>query len=57
MSLTETARRWAQNNPQLATSLLSVMVFAGFAAATGDLANFDGSGFDTTGGTTVTHGP
>lgn len=57
MSLTETARRWAQNNPQLATSLMSMMVLAGFAAATGDLANFDGSGFDPTGGTVVTHGP
>jgi hypothetical protein len=57
MSLTETARRWAQNNPQLATTLMSMMVLAGFAAATGDLANLDGSGIDPMGGTDVTHGP
>jgi hypothetical protein len=53
----ETVRRWAQNNPQLATSLMSLMVLGAFAAATGDLSNLDGSGFDTSGGTTVTHGP
>jgi len=57
MSLMETVRRWAQNNPQLATSLMSLMVLGAFAAATGDLSNLDGSGFDTSGGTTVTHGP
>lgn len=57
MSLTETVRRWAQNNPQLATSLMSMMVLAGFAAATGDFANLEGPSVDPTGGTTVTHGP
>jgi hypothetical protein len=41
---------------------MSLMILAGFAAATGDLANFDGSGlggsgFEPTGGTVVTHGP
>lgn len=56
MSPFETVRRWAQNNPQLATSLTSLMVFAGFAAATGDLTNID-VGVDPMGGTTSTNGP
>lgn len=57
MSAKQIARRWAQNNPQLATSLMSMAVLAGFAAATGDVANFDGSGFEPTGGTITTQGP
>lgn len=56
MSQMDAVRRWAQNNPQLATSLMSLMVIGGFAAATGDLANFDG-GVDPMGGTTSTPGP
>lgn len=61
------ARRWAQNNPQLATSLLTFTFFAGVAAVSGDLASlenlesfenvdgFDGAGTtgDDTGGATT----
>ncbi|NHN41084.1 hypothetical protein G9C85_05465 [Halorubellus sp. JP-L1] len=57
MSLIATVRRWSQNNPQLATSLASMMVLGAFAAAGGDLANLSGSSWDPTGGTTVTSGP
>jgi hypothetical protein len=53
----EIAKRWAQNNPQFATSLMSMMMLGGFAAATGDLANLDGSIIEPMGGTTVTQGP
>jgi hypothetical protein len=56
MTLTDTIRRWAQQHPQLAVSLASFMVIAGFAAATGDLANFDG-GVEPMGGTTTQQGP
>lgn len=56
MSARQIVRRWAQNNPQLATSVMSMAVLAGFAAATGDVANFDG-GFEPTGGTVTTQGP
>jgi hypothetical protein len=56
MSQMDAVRRWAQNNPQLATSLMSMMVVGGFAAATGDLASFDG-GVNPMGGTTSNPGP
>ncbi|WP_227134512.1 hypothetical protein [Halorubellus salinus] len=56
MSLIETARRWAQNNPQFATTLATMAVFAAFGAMGGGLADF-GGGFDPTGGTTTTPGP
>lgn len=56
MSARQIVRRWAQNNPQFATSLMSLAVLGGFAAATGDLANFDG-GIDPTGGTVSNSGP
>jgi hypothetical protein len=55
MSPTQKARRWTQNNPQLATSLLTFIFFAGVAAASGDLANLDG--VDTYGGTESQGGP
>jgi len=57
MSARQIARRWAQNNPQLATSVMSMAVLAGFAAATGDVANFDGGGIEPTGSTVTTSGP
>ena len=56
MSLTETARRWAQNNPQFATTLATMVVVAGFGAMGGGLADFSG-GWDPTGGMTATSGP
>lgn len=56
MSLMETARRWAQNNPQFATTLATMVVVAGLGAMGGGLADF-GGGFDPTGGTTATSGP
>lgn len=56
MSVKDTIRRWAQQNPQLAVSLMSFMVIGGFAAATGDLANFD-SGVEPMGGTSSQQGP
>jgi len=57
MSLTATVRRWSQDNPQLATSLASMVVLGAFAAAGGELALFDGGGVSPTGGTTSTSGP
>ena len=60
MSLTKTLRRWAQNNPQFATTLATMVVVAGFGAMGGGLADFGGSlggGFEPTGGTTVDQGP
>ena len=56
MSLTATVRRWAQNNPQFATTLATMAVIAAFGAMGGNLADF-GGGLDPTGGTTATSGP
>jgi hypothetical protein len=56
MSLMETARRWAQNNPQFATTLATMVVIAGLGALGGGFADF-GGGWDPTGGTTSKPGP
>jgi hypothetical protein len=59
MSAIQIARRWAQDNPQLATNLLALAAFAGVGAATGDFASWDGatSGWDPSGGTSSWQGP
>lgn len=58
MSPIQKARRWAQNNPQLATSLLTFVFFAGLAAASGDLGNLhEIDGIDTYGGSEAGTGP
>lgn len=56
MSVMETVRRWAQNNPQFATTLATMAVFAAIGVLGGGLADF-GGGWDPTGGTTVDQGP
>lgn len=54
MSVMETVRRWAQNNPQFATTLALMAAFAAFGALGGGFADV---GLDPTGGTTTKPGP
>lgn len=55
---TDRVRRWALENPQFATTLVTMAFFAAFAGATGDFANLDGaSGGGSSGGTMTHQGP